>query len=212
MLSEKSPLNQLRFLTIRTLKTRYAGTALGAVWAFALPLMQIIIYIVVFGFLFKSKLPGSDKTLVYVIWFLLGYSPWMLFSDCLVSASSCMQANAGLIKSFPFKKSVIVYSSILSSLPQFLLCLLISLLLMLVTGVSLSFSALMYQAWDCRLDFDYCCSFAVSFIVGSGPARPARAASTAADDITVFSPIFFQRACCRAMSLLLYLTLIVAMT
>ena len=57
-----------------------------------------------------------------------------------------MQANAGLIKSFPFKKSVIVYSSILSSLPQFLLCLLISLLLMLVTGVSLSFSALMYQA------------------------------------------------------------------
>ena len=146
MLSEKSPLNQLRFLTIRTLKTRYAGTALGAVWAFALPLMQIIIYIVVFGFLFKSKLPGSDKTLVYVIWFLLGYSPWMLFSDCLVSASSCMQANAGLIKSFPFKKSVIVYSSILSSLPQFLLCLLISLLLMLVTGVSLSFPALMYQA------------------------------------------------------------------
>ena len=145
MLSEKSPRNQLRFLTVRTLKTRYAGTALGAVWAFALPLMQIIIYIIVFGFLFKSKLPGSDKTLVYVIWFLLGYSPWMLFSECLGSASFCMQANAGLIKSFPFKKPVIVYSSILSALPQFLLCLLISLVLMVISGVSLSSSALMCQ-------------------------------------------------------------------
>ena len=146
MLSEKSPLNQLRFLTFRTLRTRYAGTALGAVWAFALPLMQISIYIVVFGFLFKSKLPGSDKSLVYVIWFLLGYSPWMLFSECLVSASSCMQANAGLVKSFPFKKPIIVYSSILSALPQFLLCLLISLALMIISGVSLSLPDLMYQA------------------------------------------------------------------
>jgi len=146
MLSEKSQRSQLRFLTVRTLKTRYAGTVLGAAWAFALPLTQIIIYVVIFGFLFKSKLPGSDKSLGYVIWFLLGYSPWMLFSECLVSASSCFQANAGLIKSFPFKKPVIVYSSILSALPQFLLCLLISLVLMIISGVSLSISALMYQA------------------------------------------------------------------
>jgi lipopolysaccharide transport system permease protein len=146
MLPDKPLLNQLRFLTVRTLKTRYAGTALGTIWAFALPLLQIFIYILVFGFLFKSKLPGSDKTLVYVIWFLLGYSPWMLFSECLTASSSCMQANAGLIKSFPFRKPVIVYSVILSALPQLLLCLLISLVLMVTSGVSLMPAGFLYQA------------------------------------------------------------------
>ena len=145
MLSDKSQRNQLRFLTVRTLKTRYAGTALGAFWAFALPLMQIVIYIIVFGFLFKSKLPGSDKTLTYVIWFLLGYSPWMLFSECLTASSSCMQANAGLIKSFPFNKPVIVYSTIFSALPQFALCLLISLILMVASGAGIQGSAFLYQ-------------------------------------------------------------------
>jgi lipopolysaccharide transport system permease protein len=145
MLSKKSQLSQLRYLTVRTLKTRYSGTALGTVWAFALPLLQIIIYIAVFGFLFKSKLPGSDKTLMYVIWFLLGYSPWMLVSECLPGSASCMQANAGLIKSFPFQKQIIVYSVVLSALPQLALCLAISLILIIATGVSLRLSSLVYQ-------------------------------------------------------------------
>jgi lipopolysaccharide transport system permease protein len=141
----KSLRNQLRFLTVRTLKSRYAGTALGTFWAFALPLMQIIVYIAVFGFFFKSKLPGSEKTLAYVIWFLLGYSPWMFFSECLTASSSCMHANAGLIKSFPFNKPVIVYSTVLTVLPQFALCLLISLALMIASGAGLQGSAFLYQ-------------------------------------------------------------------
>jgi len=145
MLSEASYANQLWFLTHRAFKVRYTGTTLGILWAVALPLLQIIIYVVVFGFLFKSKLPGSDTTLTYVIWFLLGYSPWMFFSECLTNASSCMQSNSGLIKSFPFRKALIVYSAVLSSLPQLFLCLIISAGLILVTGSSIPAISLFYQ-------------------------------------------------------------------
>ena len=78
MLSEKSPLNQLRFLTIRTLKTRYAGTALGAVWAFALPLMQIIIYIVVFGFYLNQ-----NSLVLTRRWFMSSGFSWGIALDAL---------------------------------------------------------------------------------------------------------------------------------
>ena len=142
---DNSHYNQLRYLTFRALKSRYAGTTLGTIWAFALPLMQITVYVVVFGFLFKSKLPGSETSLTYVIWFLLGYSPWMLVSECLPGSASCMQANAGLIKSFPLKKPIIVYSVVLAALPQLALCLLISGLLILFTGEELGPLILSYQ-------------------------------------------------------------------
>ena len=142
---DNSHFNQLRYLTLRALKSRYAGTALGTIWAFGLPLMQITVYVIVFGFLFKSKLPGSDTSLTYVIWFLLGYSPWMLVSECLPGSASCMQANAGLIKSFPLNKPIIVYSVVLAALPQLALCLVFSSLLIIFTGNVLNPLLLSYQ-------------------------------------------------------------------
>lgn len=138
-------MKQLSYLTIRTLNSRYSGTLLGMLWAIALPLMQITIYIIVFGFLFKSRLPGSDKSLVYVVWFLLGYSSWMFFSESLSLAASCMQSNSGLLKSFPLKKSLIVYSVVISALPQLAISIAIAFLLILIGKLPFQPTSLLFQ-------------------------------------------------------------------
>jgi lipopolysaccharide transport system permease protein len=47
------------------LRDRYLGSALGGAWAILNPLMLLGLYTFVFGFVFRSKLPGVDSTFAY---------------------------------------------------------------------------------------------------------------------------------------------------
>jgi lipopolysaccharide transport system permease protein len=67
---------------------RYAGSALGSVWAFIWPLVPLFIYIVVFGKFMGGRLPGDSSVYSYSIYVSAGLIPWMCFSACITRGCS----------------------------------------------------------------------------------------------------------------------------
>jgi len=92
----------LNFLKM-SLRDRFLGSRLGAIWAFASPVLMLSIFTFVFGFVFKSKLPGAETSLAYVIWLISGYGPWLAISEGITTATSSIVSNHALVKNLAFK-------------------------------------------------------------------------------------------------------------
>jgi len=89
------------------MRDRFLGSRLGLVWAIVSPIMLLTIFTFVFGFVFKSKLPGSEVSLVFVIWLISGYGPWLALSEGLSASTTSVVSNAGIIKNLPFKTELL---------------------------------------------------------------------------------------------------------
>jgi lipopolysaccharide transport system permease protein len=96
-------------LTKRDFSERFAGSVLGSVWAFIWPLVNLFIYIVIFGKFMGGRLPGSSDVYAYSIYLSVGLIPWTCFANSLTRSCSV----------FLDRKNVI--SKINISLPSLLL-------------------------------------------------------------------------------------------
>ncbi len=96
-------------LTRRDFTERFAGSTLGAIWAFIWPLVNLFIYIIIFGKFMGGRLPGSSDIYAYSVYVSVGLIPWTAFSSSLARSSSV----------FIEKKNII--SKINVSLPSFLI-------------------------------------------------------------------------------------------
>ena len=88
-------------------RDRYLGSSLGSFWAITNPLFMLALYTYVFGFVFKVKLPGAETTLVYVIWLISGYGPWIALNESIMSATSSVVGASGLVKNMAFKTELL---------------------------------------------------------------------------------------------------------
>lgn len=102
----------LMFLTWRDLKVRYKQTALGVGWAIIPPVVNMVIFSVIFGQL--AKLPSEGVP--YPIFSFAGLVPWGFFSKALSGAGNSLLTGAGLSAKVYFPRLVISLSAILSSL------------------------------------------------------------------------------------------------
>ncbi len=117
----------LMFLTWRDLKVRYKQTALGVGWAIIPPVVNMVIFSVLFGGL--AKLPSEGVP--YAIFSFVGLVPWGLFSKALTGAGNSLLAGAGLSAKVYFPRLVITLSTVLSSLVDTAISFLVLIALML---------------------------------------------------------------------------------
>lgn len=103
-------------LTLREVRARYRGTALGQVWSLINPLAAMLIYTVVFAVLLKVQVPKGDPSGVdlFALWLLCGLLPWTFFSNCVTGGMSSLVGNGNLIKKVYFPREVLVLSNSLS--------------------------------------------------------------------------------------------------
>ena len=67
-------------LTRREISDRYAGQVFGLFWTIGHPLMVTLIYIFIFGFVFRARMGGTlDMPLDYTSYLLAGIIPWLMF-------------------------------------------------------------------------------------------------------------------------------------
>lgn len=86
-------------LTLRETAARYAGTALGAVWAYAQPLLTLAAYYLVFDVVFAMRLGEGAPTRAVGTYLIAGMLPWMAFADALARAmASLVEAGPVLQK------------------------------------------------------------------------------------------------------------------
>jgi len=86
--------------TKRDLTERYSGSVLGVLWAFIWPLVNIMIFTLVFSEVIGARLPPviSSNTYSYAIYLCSGLLPWMAFQGTIARGTMVFLDKAHIIK------------------------------------------------------------------------------------------------------------------
>jgi len=128
----------LYFMVWRDIKVRYKQAVLGIAWAILLPVVNIVVFTFVFGYLFHQSQGGVNYPLLSAA----GLLPWGLFSGALMRSSISLVGNTNLITKVYFPRLVIPIASVLSGLVDFCISALIVLFLMLYYHTPLTWNLL----------------------------------------------------------------------
>lgn len=102
-------------LAKRQLREPHAGQALGGIWVLLHPMASIIVYIFLFGVVFRVRLPESF-TLDFTTYLLSGLVPWLACQDILVRSATVLTGNADVIKKVQFPTELFIGKTVLASL------------------------------------------------------------------------------------------------
>jgi lipopolysaccharide transport system permease protein len=105
------------FLTWRDLLVRYKQTVVGVSWSLLRPFLTMIVLSVVFGKL--GKMPSGGVP--YPLLVYCGLLPWQFFSTSMTESGNSLVSNTGLISKVYFPRLIIVVSSVMTSLVDFLI-------------------------------------------------------------------------------------------
>lgn len=111
----------LYFFVWRDLKVRYRQTILGVIWAILQPLLQMVIFSVVFGGLAKLSSDG----LPYPIFNFTGLLAWNFFANAMLNGANSLVTNANMLKKIYFPRMTMPIATIMSGIVDFLLSFLV---------------------------------------------------------------------------------------
>jgi len=99
-------------LVWRNLTVRYKQSLIGIAWAIIKPVMQMIIFSVVFGRLARMPSDGFP----YPVFLYAGLLPWTYFSSTISSASGSLLAGGNMINKVYFPRMILPFSYLFTSL------------------------------------------------------------------------------------------------
>ena len=106
----------LYFLTWRDVKVKYKQTTLGISWAIIQPVLNTVIFTIVFGRFIGVRTPGN---VAYEIFAFSSMLMWAFFANGLNSASGSVVGNANLISKVYFPRLIVPVSGVAGALPDF---------------------------------------------------------------------------------------------
>ena len=118
----------------RELRARYKGSALGFAWNFVNPLLQLVVFWILFGVVLRTRPITASGEQPYAIFLFVGLLPWTFFATSLQSGASAILANAPLVKKVRMPLQLLPAASVLSALANFLLSFLVLLAVLAIFG------------------------------------------------------------------------------
>lgn len=118
------------FLTWRDILVRYKQTVIGVAWSVIRPLATMLAFTVVFGLL--AKLPSEGVP--YPLLVFAAMLPWNFCANALSESSGSLIGNANLLTKVYFPRIIIPVSSIIVSLIDFVISLIIMACIMMWYG------------------------------------------------------------------------------
>lgn len=100
-------------LAVNDFKSKYAGSALGVLWAIAEPLVTVAVYRFVYTFAFGG---GDVCGIPYYLWLSVGLSAWLFAADGLRSVCASYRDYSFLVKKMRFNKRILPDVRCVSSL------------------------------------------------------------------------------------------------
>ncbi|MEM6325531.1 MAG: ABC transporter permease [Bacteroidota bacterium] len=121
-----------RFLVQRDVTVLYKQTVLGYAWAIIRPLVQMVIFTVIFG----NMAEVSSDGVPYAIFNYVALVPWTYFSGSLTASTASLVTNMAMLTKVYFPRLVIPMSSVLAKLVDFAIAFVIVFGLMAYYGVA----------------------------------------------------------------------------
>ena len=125
-------------LVKKELRGRYKGSFLGFLWNFVNPLLQLLVYTMVFSVIMRS---GIEK---YYIFLFVALVPWIFFSSALTSGATCILNSQDLVKKIYFPREVLPIAHTTSTFVNMLLSFIVVFLVLIVTGFGVNIAACLY--------------------------------------------------------------------
>ncbi|NJN15548.1 MAG: ABC transporter permease [Oscillochloris sp.] len=115
------------FLIWRDVKVRYKQTVLGASWAIIQPVVQLVIFSIIFGRL--AQIDSGD--IPYPLFSIAGLLPWQYFSGAISQSANSLVNNAAMVRKVYFPRATVPASSAMAGLVDFSLAFIVLIGLML---------------------------------------------------------------------------------
>ncbi len=135
-------LHLTRHLTVRNLTDRYRGSALGFAWSLLNPLLMMLVYTFVFSHVLRLSLEGVP----YTCFFLANYLAWGCFAGGALHAGGSIIGSAHLIRRAPFPHIALPLSAVLAQAINFLAALPVLLIFNALFGIWPSVNLLLLLA------------------------------------------------------------------
>jgi ABC-2 type transport system permease protein len=118
----------------RELRARYKGSALGFAWNFVNPLLQLVVFWLLFGVILRTRPVTASGEQPYAIFLFVGLLPWTFLATSLQSGASAILANGPLVKKVRMPLQLLPAASVLSALANFLLSLVVLFAVLVIFG------------------------------------------------------------------------------
>lgn len=148
----------LKSNTKKEVRGKYKHSFLGVLWSFLNPLLQILVYAIVFPLILKNNQEH------YVVFLCCGLIPWNFFATAINKSASTMLENGNIIKKVYFPREILPISVVTSELINFVISTIIILAFVLFDGVSLTPYILYYPL---IVVVQYLLILAISFVISS---------------------------------------------
>lgn len=119
-----------RFLIWRSIKARYAQSALGIGWAVVQPLASMVVFTLIFGRLVGVESDGQP----YAIFAFVALVPWTYFSNALTQATLSLSTETNILTKIYFPRLILPLSAVAARLVDFLIAFAILAILLAVYG------------------------------------------------------------------------------
>ena len=116
----------------KDIRGKYKGSFLGVLWSFVNPLLQVLVYAIIFPYIMRVK---TDN---YLIFLICGIIPWTWFTTAINNGTSCIIINGNLIKKVYFPREILPISIVTSGMVNFLISCVIIMIFVIFGGVGLS--------------------------------------------------------------------------
>lgn len=173
-----------RFLIWRTVRVRYAQSAIGIGWAIIQPLFSMLVFTIVFGGLANISSDGAP----YAVFSFAALVPWTFFSNSLTDGVDSLVGNASMLRKIYFPRVLLPMSAVAAKLLDFTIAmavlgtlmvlygvvptwnviflpLLIAIMIVTATGVALWLTALAVQYRDIK----HAMGFVIQILMYSAP-------------------------------------------
>ncbi|MDO5381659.1 MAG: ABC transporter permease [Eubacteriales bacterium] len=124
-------------LVRKDLRGRYKGSVLGFLWTFINPLLQLVVYTLVFSIVMRA---GYDK---YYMFLFVALVPWMFFASSVQDGSIAILKEKDMVKKIYFPREVMPIATVTSGFVNMLLTFIVIFLVLIVTNFGVNFKALL---------------------------------------------------------------------
>lgn len=117
---------------------KYKHSFLGVLWSFVNPLLQIIVYAIVFPLIMRNNIE------YYVVFMVCGLIPWNYFSTVINRSSFTMIENGNIIKKVYFPREILPLSVVTSETVTFLISSIIIVAFTIGYGLGITINIVFY--------------------------------------------------------------------
>ena len=146
-------------LVKRDLKSRYKGSILGFFWMFLNPLLQLMVYTIVFSTIMRMNI---DK---FYLFMFVALVPWLFFSTCLSAGTTVVFSQQDMVKKIYFPREVLPIAFTLSQFVNMLLSFLVIFIVVIFSGIDIRLINFLYLPVVMLIEFNL--ALVITFLVSA---------------------------------------------